>query len=353
MADEITNAIKGSISYTNYETIGGFGNNGNSSSKGTGGSGVNYPNQDTQKKLETQVQENKTQTTPTNSKAWEVDIAQSHHFTVQLRPVGTTKKSDKYILTYKVSSSPFGNFLPVKSMSLTYSGYETMILPFSSFSDFPLMRRRKIEIVNLTCYDEDTSMLENALMYWNEECFPGGRYVAYMDNVVKELIYKGYTVDGRESFNIRRFVIPIGQPQVNRDYEENDAKMITFSLACVGDGSTCATGASTQTREQPVESAYTSNESSGAGGSAGSTEAGGGGGGSSWGSEQPLQRVESVSAKIVGSSNTIPPAVKNPYVLPGAVALQGYKVVKTIAGKALSAISKTYPHFDDNGNRIK
>ena len=123
-------------------------------------------------------------------------------------------------------------------------------------------------VINLTCYDEDNSVLEKSLMEWNKECFPKGRYVAYMDEVVKELVYQGFTVDGRVSYNERVYVIPIGQPQVTRDYEENDAKLISFTLACVGNGSTCAQGATTQTREAAVVSSGSSGGSGGGGSSA-------------------------------------------------------------------------------------
>ena len=321
---------------------------------------VNYVNKNTKEALTnpTQNTENAPKSEAADSNTWAIDIAQSHHFTVQLRAVGSTKESDKYPI-YKVSSSSFGNFLPVKNISLTYSGYETMILPFSSFSDFPLIQRKKIEIVNLTCYDEDTSILEKAVTAWNDECFPGGKYVAYMDNVVKELIYKGYTVDGRESFNLRRYVIPFGPPQVNRDYEENDAKMITFSLACVGDGSTCATGSRTKTREQPV----VDNGNSGGATITNSQEVSNFvndntisgknfiGNGTDTPSINTPNSPKSISSK--GSTVSTAALMSSPYALPVSTALNGYKVVKGIVGKVKEAVIGSYPHFDDNGNKIK
>ena len=255
--------IKGSVAeYQEYNQGDGIGDSGisiyNDVSKllPTGIKSINYINPKTKEILNNGGSSpNKTPassgaTSPTDGKIWAIDIAQSHHFTVQIRDAGE-KKTSGNLVSYKVSSSPFGDFLPVKTMNLTYSGYETMVLPFSAFSDFPLLQRRRVEVINLVCYDEDTSELENNLVVWNNECFPQGKYVAYMDNVVKELVYRGFTVDGRESLNIRRYVIPIGQIQVNRDYEENGAKLINFSLACVGDGSTCATGATTF-REEPT-----------------------------------------------------------------------------------------------------
>lgn len=173
---------------------------------------------------------------------WAIDIAQSHHFTIEIKDVSGHQSASGNLLNYRTPNNVYSHFLPVKSMSLTYSSYENMSIPVSIFGDFPLLQRRRVETINLICYDEDTHELEHNLHLWSNECFPLGKYVAYMDDIVKELIYRGYTVDGRESLYIRRFVIPTGQIYVSRDYSENEAKMISFSLACVGDGSTCATG---------------------------------------------------------------------------------------------------------------
>lgn len=182
----------------------------------------------------------------TKDDGWAIDIAQSHHFTIEIKDAPGHQSGSGNLLSYRTPNDIYSKFLPVKSMSLTYSSYENMSIPVSIFGDFPLLQRRRVETINLTCYDEDTHQLEHNLHLWSNECFPMGKYVAYMDDIVKELIYRGYTVDGRESLYIRRFVIPTGQIYVARDYSENEAKMITFSLACVGDGSTCATGTPSQ-----------------------------------------------------------------------------------------------------------
>lgn len=210
---------------------------------------INYMNGDP---FESKSTEQPSSSGSSNDGGWAIDIAQSHHFTVEIRDASNHRSQSGNLLSYKTPNNVYSNFLPVKSMSLSYPSYENMNISLSIFGDFPLLMRRRVETITLVCYDEDTSPLEKNLQVWNEECFPQGKYVAYMDNIVKELIYRGYTVDGRESMHVRRFVIPAGQVMVNRDYSENEAKMITFSLACVGDGNTCATGSPSAITNIPI-----------------------------------------------------------------------------------------------------
>ena len=163
-----------------------------------------------------------------------LDLAQSHHFTVCIKGLSMSG--------FKTQGGTFSEFLPVKSMNFNYVSYENMSIPLSIFGDFPLLNKKRVTTIALTCYDLDNNKLEHELKEWENACFPKGRYVAYMEDIVKQLTYKGYDVKGKETLKHDLFVIPSGNVSVSRDYSSNDAKMVSFSLVCVGDGSTCATG---------------------------------------------------------------------------------------------------------------
>ena len=291
---------------------------------------------------------------PSSDGGWAIDIAQSHHFTVEIRDASCHKSSSGNLLSYKTPNNVYSSFLPVKNMSLSYSGYENLNIPLSIFGDFQLLQRKRVETITLTCYDEDTSFLERNLQTWNEECFPQGKYVAYMDDVVKELIYRGYTVDGRESLNVRRFVIPTGQVMVNRDYSENEAKFITFSLACVGDGSVCATGSPSVLVDMPIDSSGgTVNESAvneGAVNDFISANAGSNGqfigndssNSNPVGPTKPKSTPKSVSPKVSVATKAVANSALtgNPIARLGtALAVEGMKIV------AKFDASKLYPHY--------
>lgn len=162
------------------------------------------------------------------------DIAQAHHFTVQIEGLGMSKLN--------APNPQFGKFLPVKTINLTYSSYENMSIPVAIFGDFPLLNKKRVSTIALSCYDKDTNDLEREIRLWENSCFPKGRFVAYMEDVAKLFTYKGYNVKGKETFSASFYVIPSGAISISRDYSANDAKMVNFNLVCVGDGSTCAIG---------------------------------------------------------------------------------------------------------------
>ena len=180
-------------------------------------------------------------TSPVNSNTLMLDIAQSHHFTVQL---------DGFTM-YTTPAGTFSKFLPVKSLNYTYTSYENMSVPLAIFGDFPLLNRKRVSTLSLTCFDTDDNKLEHELRNWENMCFPNGRFVAYMEDIVRKFVYRGYNVKGKETYNASFFVMPSGNIATSRDYSANDAKLINFNLVCVGDGETCSTGISRKV--QPVQ----------------------------------------------------------------------------------------------------
>ena len=199
-----------------------------------GATGVHYVDPEVQNILEGNGSLAKRSTPRVSDSIVAMDIAQSHHFTVQ---IGEMNMSN-----LRTPNNTFSEFLPVKSMSLKYTSYENMSIPVAIFGDFPLLNKKRVSTIDLSCYDFDSNELEYELRQWETQCFPQGKFVAYMDDIAREFIYNGYSVDGRHTLEYRVFVIPAGNVTVSRDYSANDAKMVNFSLVVVGDGRTCASG---------------------------------------------------------------------------------------------------------------
>lgn len=162
------------------------------------------------------------------------DIAQSHHYTVHLSNMQMSK--------FKLPSGTYSEFLPVKTMTFNYTSYENMSIPLAIFGDFPLLNKKRVSTMNLTCYDLDSNNLEKEIRDWEGMCFPKGKYAAYMEDIVRKVTYKGYNTKGKETLSVSLLVIPSGNVSVSRDLSMNDAKLISFGLVCVGDGVTTATG---------------------------------------------------------------------------------------------------------------
>lgn len=231
MTDETSEyLIKGSISYS--EAPSGEYNSGalTGAISDIASSGVNYPNGN--------PFQLRAATSPTKSEAvdagiWALDIAQSHHFTVKLQG----------FKSYYTPEKSFNEFLPVKSIQLNQTSYENMNIPVSIFGDFPLLNKKRVSTISITCYDEDNNIIERQLREWEKSCFPFNKYVAYMSDIARKFTYIGYNVKGQRTLGpINMYVIPSGNISVSRDYSANDAKLLTFTLVCVGDGSSCATG---------------------------------------------------------------------------------------------------------------
>jgi hypothetical protein len=201
----------------------------------SGKTGVNFVNPEKEAQLKAKGNKGTAKSsTPYKGSIFLQDIAQSHHFTVYLDGFSSSK--------FKTPEGTFSPFLPVKSMNFNYLSYENMSIPVAIFGDFPLLNKKRLTTISLTCFDMDSNLLEKELKLWENQCFPKGRYVAYMQDIVRKLIYRGYNVKGKETLKYELFVIPTGNVSVSRDYSTNDAKLVTFNLICVGNGSTCATG---------------------------------------------------------------------------------------------------------------
>ena len=216
--------------------------------------------------MESKSQPTQNTTTPTDPKAWAVDIAQSHHFTVYLSGM----------LNFETPEKTFNKYLPVKTMQLTYTSYENMNIPLAIFGDFPLLNKKRVSTIQLTCYDKDNDELERQLKAWESACFPKGKYVAYLSNIVKSLEYRSYNVKGQENKGSykKMYVIPSGNLVVSRDYSANDAKMITFSLVCVGDGGTTQEGTGKKAPQEVAKQEATKQEATKLIGNEGSTSTG-------------------------------------------------------------------------------
>lgn len=194
---------------------------------------IDYPNGNPFKATPTTSQP---KSQPVSSSIWLLDIAQSHHFTVQLEG----------FQSYRTPHGSFSKFLPVKTIQLNQTSYENMNIPVSIFGDFPLLNKKRVSTIAITCYDEDTNIIERQLRAWERSCFPSNKYVAYLSDVARKLTYQGYDVKGKMTLGpINMYVIPSGNISVSRDYSANDAKLLSFTLVCVGDGSSCATGTPT------------------------------------------------------------------------------------------------------------
>ena len=172
---------------------------------------------------------------------WLSDIAQNRFFTV------TIKDFIQFVLPTSDDESQKSDmsgtyFLPVKSIDITLSRVDSMSVPVFFFGDFPIINKKRVGVIRLTCFDLDNDSIEREIRHWMEdECFVGTR-VRYLSQMAKELTYKSYDVTGKLNYEKTVLTIPTSDVTISRNYEDG-AKLVSFSLAVVGEeGSGVKTG---------------------------------------------------------------------------------------------------------------
>lgn len=151
------------------------------------------------------------------------DISQSHHFTVTMSKIRV-----------EFPTSEFGNFLPVKNISYSEITFENMSIPLGIFGSFPVTHKKQVGSITLTLYDTADDKIQAQIRRWEAECFPKGKYVNFLSNIVSEFKYNSYSTTGKLNKSLVLYVIPANSITTSRSYEENSAKLINLSLTVVG-----------------------------------------------------------------------------------------------------------------------
>lgn len=227
------------------------------------------------------------------------NIAQSRYFTLTLDKLTDNSgipikfklgkpSANNYAKGKEINT--FNDFFPVKNVSINHTSYHNMSVPFSVFGNIPLLHSASLPKITINAYDLDDDRVERAVSRWTNICFPNDRYVAYLSNAASKFEYISYDVTGRENFTFTFYVIPSDNVIVSRSYEENNEKIVSFSVVAVG-----APGASSK-GSSPLSSSGTS--SIGNGGMVGGGA--GGGGGSSFNSDKKVNLVKAIQGGVQG-----------------------------------------------------
>ena len=186
---------------------------------------------------------------------FKADIAQSRFFTVTIDKLefssGNPIKfkfptpSEKDYLPKPPRQSEinvYEDFFPVKDVSFNFTSYNNISIPFNAFGNFPILCRKQLPQITINSYDFGDDVVERAVRKWEEECFPNSKYVAYLSEVTSKFEYISYDTTGRISYIRNLYVIPMGNVSVNRSYESNGEKIVSFSVIAVGEPGASSSG---------------------------------------------------------------------------------------------------------------
>ena len=178
------------------------------------------------------------------------NIAQSRYFTVTIDKLTYNNKPIKFQLSKpsseeysgKTKVHVFEDFFPVKNISINFTSYDNMSIPFAIFGNLPILHRKQLAKISINAYDYDDDRVEMALQRWEQICFPSSKYVAYLEDAASNFKYTSYDVTGRISYIKNLVVIPADSVQVSRGYDENGEKIVSFGLVAVGEPGASANG---------------------------------------------------------------------------------------------------------------
>lgn len=180
------------------------------------------------------------------------DMAQSRYFTLTLDKLRHNGKPIQFKLATPSSADyanysdvhVFNDFFPVKNMTMNFTAYDNLSIPFAIFGNLSILHRKRLTTITINAYDTDKDIVEEAVQKWEAECFPSSKYVAYMADVASKFEYKSYDVTGKINYIKTLYVIPAEGVSVSRGYDDNSEKIVSFSVVAVGEIGASANGSS-------------------------------------------------------------------------------------------------------------
>ncbi|MFA6358806.1 MAG: hypothetical protein WCY09_09150 [Candidatus Omnitrophota bacterium] len=149
------------------------------------------------------------------------DMAQSRFFTVNLDTIDNVNGMKS---------------LPVKSISYTVTGIDTMSLPIGVFKDIPIPTGKKLPRITLTLIDDRMEQIESQIREWYEIMIPtGSGTIGYLDDMIGVLTYESYDTSGDINFSYQANVILTEDLTMSRDYETNGFKILEISFVVLKD----------------------------------------------------------------------------------------------------------------------
>ena len=190
-----------------------------------------------------------------NNSIFYLDMAQSRYFTLTISKLMFNGKPIQFklgtpIVTKGALPNKFDDFFPVKNISVSFTSYNNMSIPFSIFGNLPILHKKSVAKITINAYDLDDDRVERAVQAWERECFPDSNYVAYLDDVKAQFVYKSYDVKGKQNYSKTLYVIPADNVSVSRSYDDNNEKIVSFSVVAVGEPGASSRGSKT---DKPAE----------------------------------------------------------------------------------------------------
>lgn len=125
-------------------------------------------------------------------------------------------------------------WMPLKSLSQSQGSIETMSIPCGVFADLQLPFRKNSPTLSVECYDHRSDFFEMKLKEWHAQSVLTAGYVPVLESITKKVTIRGFATNGEcNSVTICQCILA-DDITVNRDYESNSLKVVSFKLVVVG-----------------------------------------------------------------------------------------------------------------------
>lgn len=128
-------------------------------------------------------------------------------------------------------------WMPLKSLQYSQGPIETMSVAVGAFADLQLPFRKHSPTLSVETYDHRSDFFEMKLREWHAQSVITQGYVPVLESITKKVTIRSWATNGEcNSTTICRCILA-DDITVNRSYEENGFKSVSFKLVVVGWGS--------------------------------------------------------------------------------------------------------------------
>lgn len=171
----------------------------------------------------------------------------SHYSTTSSRDDGRrdfvyAQQQDAFGAEAPVRVTGFDNFqkngskfwIPLKSLQYSQGSIENMSVTVGTFADLQLPFRKHCPSLTVEMYDHRSDFFEMKLKEWHAQTVVPTGFVPVLESIVKKVTLRGYATNGEQNYNQECQCILADDISVNRSYESNDLKVVSFKLIIVG-----------------------------------------------------------------------------------------------------------------------
>lgn len=125
-------------------------------------------------------------------------------------------------------------WMPLKSLNYSQGSLENMSIAVGVLADIQLPFRKHSPTLSVETFDHRSDFYEMKLKEWHSQSVVTNGFVPVLESIVKKVTIRGFATNGEQNTQQECYCILGDDITVNRSYEENALKVVSFKLVVVG-----------------------------------------------------------------------------------------------------------------------